>query len=204
VNGTKPIIAVDIDDVLGDSTEAVRLWGNAKAGVELTREDYKIEGTYWQYYEQVWKAKDVHESLSYEDTQAGMITGEIPIPLMAGASFAISELQKKLLITARETIFEEITQKWVDEHFEGQDIELYFAMNPKHQPSMNRKTKGELCRDLGAFILIDDNVENCESALEAGVEAILFGNYGWQVSVPEKAIRCKDWPAVLEYFDGRQ
>ena len=45
--------------------------------------------------------------------------------------------------------------------------------------------------------------EHCISASEYQVEAILFGEFGWHLDVPNNMQRCKDWPAVLEYFNGR-
>jgi hypothetical protein len=63
-------------------------------------------------------------------------------------------------------------------------------------------TKGQICKKLGASYLIDDNVGHCEKAIEEGVSAVLFGEYGWHGDAPDKLVRCKDWPAVLEYFDS--
>ena len=40
-------------------------------------------------------------------------------------------------------------------------------------------------------------------AVEKGVDAVLFGSYGWQHEAPEHLPRCKDWPAVLEFFDDK-
>jgi hypothetical protein len=47
-------LAIDIDDVLANSTDALRLFVNLKRGVDLTEEHYKIEAEYWGYYESVW------------------------------------------------------------------------------------------------------------------------------------------------------
>jgi len=48
-------------------------------------------------------------------------------------------------------------------------------------------------------------VEDCTLAHEAGVQALLFGEYGWNMTqaIPESVVRVKDWQAVKEYFDGR-
>ena len=53
----KPIIAVDIDDVLADSTDALRRVINERLGVNLTPEDYLIKEDYWDHYEEVWHHK---------------------------------------------------------------------------------------------------------------------------------------------------
>jgi hypothetical protein len=66
------------------------------------------------------------------------------------------------------------------------------------------KTKGEVCREINADVLVDDNIKHLHSALEYGVgSAVWFGNYAWQEdAAPSDIIRCKDWPAVLEHIDG--
>ena len=203
---SKPVIAIDIDDVIADTTDAIRLWGNALSGIEMTKEEYSIQGEYWGYYERVWEQKDLNGVLKFDDVEASIIADEVKVPLLAGASFAISELQKEfhiLLITSRNPKLEPITRQWLGEHFAGLDIQLYFAKNPKNDSGIT-KTKGQLCKELGAFLLIDDNVEHCQSVLDVGLEAVLFGDYGWQPALPEGAVRCVDWPAVLEYVSGRQ
>lgn len=201
----KRIIAIDIDDTIAGTTDAIRLWGNALSGVEMTKDDYAIEGEYWGYYERVWEQKDLNSILKFDDAEAAIIADEIKVPLLAGASFAIHELEKKftiILITSRNPLLEPITRRWLDEHFSGLDIQLYFANNPK-EGSSTKKTKGQLCKELGAFLHIDDNVDHCQSVLDEGLEAVLYGNYGWQPSLPDGAVRCVDWPAVLEYVGGR-
>jgi 5'(3')-deoxyribonucleotidase len=202
---SKPIIAVDIDDVIADTTDAIRLWGNAKSGIEMTKEHYSIPGEYWGYYERVWEQKGLNGVLIYDDAESSLIADELEVPLLAGASFAIKELQKQysvVLITSRTPLMEPVTRRWIDEHFAGLDIQLYFAKNPKNAVGP-AKTKGQLCKELGAFLLIDDNVDHCQSVLDERLEAVLFGDYGWQTGLPKGAVRCNDWPAVLEYMNGR-
>jgi 5'(3')-deoxyribonucleotidase len=203
----KQIIAFDIDDVLAETHENTRLWTNKMAGSAFTKEDFQQPGEYWGYYLRIWAEHGLSDILKQENYEEAMAQDLATVPLMAGASFAISELQKKfkiILITSRAPVLEGPTREWVNEHFADYDIELYFASNPNHGQLSERKTKGELCKELGASILIDDNPEHCQSALDAGIEPVLFGEYGWHQTIPEGVTRCKDWPAVLEYLDGRQ
>jgi len=197
----KRTIALDIDDVLVDMNETMRLWSNRVSGVELTPEQYQMPAEYWGYYERVWETYGL-KGLSYDDFEADLIADQLHVPVLAGASFAIEELQKQfhvILITSRNTELERQTRAWVKAHLPG-DIDIYFAKNNRLKSG---RSKGELCVELGAFMLIDDNVEHITSALNEGVEAILFGDYGWQPSIPNGAIRCSSWPAVLEVLNGR-
>jgi len=200
---TRTVIGIDIDDVLADTHLTTRLWANKVSGVELTDEHYSGVGDYWGYYERIWEAHDLQDVLNHDDFETDIAEDRVSIPLLAGASFAVKELQKKykvVLITSRYIGLEDITRRWIAEHFDDQ-LEIYFAKNDRSDQTA--KSKGELSIELGVSYLIDDSVGHCTSALEHGIQAILFGDKGWQHSVPDGIVRCADWPAVLEYFDGR-
>lgn len=197
---TKPLIAIDIDDTIAASTESIRLLANKKTGASLSPEAYQAKGEYWGYYERVWEANDLGGQVHYSDFEKEMVVDQSQVPLLPSAGFAVAELSKRydiVLITARDKTWEEATRRWLTENFPGRTIDVHFTAAHKDERSM---TKGQLCRHLGATVLIDDNVEHCQSALDEGIEAILFGQYGWQHAAPRGMRRCLDWPAVLEYL----
>ena len=199
----KKIIAIDIDDVLAESTEAFRKKVNQYAGINLKPEDYKVEGPYWSYYESVWRAHNVAHLIDADLLHQQMHFDQSHIPLMPGAEFAINELQKRfdvILVTARDPEWKQATDKWLKEQFGTKKPALYFS--EAHKGIDGAKTKGEICQDVGASWMIDDNPEHCQTVLDKGIKAILFGEYGWHVSVPKPVVRCKDWQAVLEYFEN--
>jgi 5'(3')-deoxyribonucleotidase len=201
----KPSIAIDIDDVVAQSTEALRLHANERAGANLTQEHYRVKGDYWGYYERVWQSHGIGEKVSYVEFERDMEIDQSHIPLLPGASFALRELAQRyhiVLITARNKSWEKATRQWFRQYLRQDDIELYFCESHKDAKA---KSKGALCRDLGASLLIDDNPDHCQTALDHGIKAILFGEYGWHRAVPDGAVQCKDWPSVMEYLedDGR-
>jgi len=199
----KPIIAVDIDDVIAESTEAFRKVVNSHAGIDLQPEDYRIEGPYGDYYEEVWRAHGVVERIDKQALLDQMHYDQSHIPLMPGAEFAIGQLQKRyeiVLVTARDEGWEKATRIWLHQQFGAEPPRIYFS--DAHLKVDDRKTKGEICKEIGAKWMIDDNPEHCQSVLDHGVKAILFGEYGWHKNVPAGTVKCKDWQAVLEYFDA--
>ncbi len=194
----KPKIAVDIDDVISDSTETIRLVVNNHLGIDLQPDDYRsVEADYWGYYEAVWQSKNVN--VDYQEIEERLISktnNHENMPLLAGAEFALGELSKKyslILVTSRkQEKFQKSTDAWVRSNLPNLDLEVYFAGHKKD------KSKGELCRDLDTKYLIDDNPVHCESAIKNGVNAILFGNYGWNKTAPTGVIRCESWPDVVD------
>lgn len=194
----RPIIAIDIDDVLSNSMEAVRVTANEYLGVNLQPEHYTVPGPYWSYYETVWKGQGM--ALSFDDLSEELIKSRY-LPHL-DAAHALKQLAKKyklVVISSRREQWWESTREWLERHFGGLISEIVFAGNKEHAV---QQSKGEVCARLGAQWLIDDNVDHCADAQDHGVMPLLFGTYGWQKKVPPGITRCKDWQAVLEYFDG--
>lgn len=198
----KFVIAVDIDDVIADSTESLRRLVNKRLGVNLTKEDYKVPGDYRKYYEHVWSQYNLTDKIKYVDLEDEMIISQSHVPLMAGAEEAVHELGKIsriIFITARHVSWEQATREWFKDVLAHDDIELYFSEGMRNTGAM---TKGQLCRQLGADWLIDDNPRHLLTAWKEGIRTILFGDYGWHhaVDTPDTTVRCKDWRQVMEYF----
>ena len=197
----KKRIAIDIDDVIADTHGTSRLWIEERAGVPADYEMYDTHSDYWDYYNRVMTTHG-DSPVRFEDFLGELVRDQSHMPLLAGAEFAIAQLMNSydvVLITARDPSLEASTRVWLDRHL-GPEVPLYLSNNPL--VGGPKQSKGALCRELGVSVLIDDNAENCRSALEHGVAAILFGSYAWQVNIPEGAVQAKDWPSVLEQIDG--
>lgn len=194
---SRPLIAVDIDDTLADSTELIRLNVNKKYDVDISKEAYRSKGQYWGYYERVWAEHGLSLVLDDLDDMIGELA---KAPLLPSAALAIKQLYEQfdiVLITTRRKEKAKVTKQWVENTFAGMDIEVHFSEAHKDESKM---TKGQICKHIGARYLIDDSVDHCKSAQHEGVTPILFGQYGWHDAAPNTINRCKDWPSVLDYF----
>ncbi len=195
---TKPIIAIDIDDVIADSTETLRVRVNKRTGAQLGPEHYKVPNQgYWGYYERIWKSHGI--DINYSDLEKEMEEDQSHVPLLAGAAFALGELSKKyqwIIITSRPHTWEPKTKEWLKTQLGDIFVSIHFT-----EKDDEKKSKGQLCKELGAEWLIDDNIEHCQSAKNEGIKAVLFGDYGWHHEAPADLVKCKDWPALLEYLN---
>lgn len=199
---TRKVIAVDIDDVLANSTETVRLIVNEQTGANLSRGDYMSTGQYQGYYEKVWADHGLSDRFCYADLEKELVADQSSVPFFPGADLALRKLSKDydiVFVTARNASWEDATRRWFEQHFFDHDINLHFT---GHYRASDYKPKGQLCRQLGVSLLIDDNPAHCRSVIEEGMDAILFGQYGWHYDIPEQAVRCRDWPTVLRYFSN--
>lgn len=200
----KKIIAIDIDDVVAHTGEAIRVWVNNQTGKNLTLDDYYIETNtdYWHYYTAVWEKHGIKLDLdkyltAFSDTQADV--GMVP-----GAKEALRKLSedfKIVFVTSRDPATNDATQEWFLEHL-GYEMTIHFASAGHYAYGMNAPSKGEIVKKLGASVLIDDNPEHVQSALDHGVEGILFGKYGWQINAPEHMKHMESWAEVVEYLRG--
>jgi hypothetical protein len=105
------------------------------------------------------------------------------------------------VVTGRPSFLKHVTKSALDTHFPGcfKSIEHtnYITLSTDTEV---KRTKGEVCRVLGADILVDDHIAHADDVLSAGLKAIVFGNYPWsqRARLPRGIVRCKDWEGVKE------
>jgi uncharacterized HAD superfamily protein len=196
----KQIIAVDIDDVLADELPAMREFINKTYGLQLTAEDYDIESPHAGFWLEVWGVGKEEGQARYRAFTEAQVPAQFGI--LNGALEGIERLKQKytlVIVTARDQPFTDVTHTWLSKHFPETFKRIEFV----HAWSTDEKvSKAVICKQIGADFLIDDSLEHCEMAAEAGLQVVLYGDYGWNRRATEVAgiTRAKDWQAVLEYF----
>jgi uncharacterized HAD superfamily protein len=118
------------------------------------------------------------------------------------ALLKLSHRYKLVIVTARDTIIEQVTREWLDRHFQELVSSIHFTA--QYNLDGLARSKAEVIKAIGATYLIDDAPDHISEAAKAGVHCVLFGVYPWNknVQVSADVVRCADWQAVLEYFDG--
>jgi hypothetical protein len=107
---------------------------------------------------------------------------------------ALSKRYEIAFVTSRPVSWEDATHVYIESKLKGIAAGIHFT------EKREGISKGLICRELGAVWHIDDNPDHCQSVIDEGIKAILFGEYGWQYRTVEGAIPCKDWAAVAEYL----
>ncbi|KAH8120464.1 hypothetical protein DFH11DRAFT_1560172 [Phellopilus nigrolimitatus] len=179
----KPVIAVDVDDVLSQTNQAVADWHNSHYGTNMVLDDF--------HYYHYWKNPDwgtpteVHNKVKIYYATSIMT----PKPVL-GALEGVQALRdmgfKLVIITARHAEEQKLTQKWLDQYYpdafddlvctgqflkDEDGIEVHFKVG-----------KAEVCHRLKARLLIDDSVENalaCARDATPQIPVLLFGDYSW-------------------------
>jgi 5'(3')-deoxyribonucleotidase len=192
----KPIIAVDIDEVLTPHFQGLIDWYNQKHGTNLTlKHNHPTDPRPWGTSDYNTAIKRVQK---YFETP-----GFLNSKPYEESVVALKELQKSfnlVIITGRDNIIEEVTTKWLDKHYGKLFADVRFTA--RYSLGGREKSKAALLEEIGAEYLIDDALHNCISAVMAGVKALLFGCYPWNETkiLPSGITRVKDWQEVLDYF----
>ncbi|MEO8105638.1 MAG: hypothetical protein ABI602_04900 [Candidatus Saccharibacteria bacterium] len=200
----KKVIAVDIDDVLAANAEGFTAFSNEHYGTTLQPADYH------EHWAELWKTDLAEtERRSAELHDSGIIASyrhdNQALPVLAGLHQGYS----LIIITSRRSSVEKLTRQWVRKHY-GElfdDIKFAGIFETPFESDVFTRTKADLFSSNQVSYVIDDQLKHCLAGAELGIEAILFGDYPWNSSVttlPENVTRCRDWPAVKEYFDARQ
>lgn len=193
-------IAVDVDEVLSASAEGFVKFSNERWGTNLTIDDYH------EHWAKMWSVSEQEaDNRMLVLNKEGIIKSYNPV---TSAEAVLKKLAKKfrlVVATSRSTYLSEETVIWIDKHYGGVFENIHHSgIYDADGEDRHLATKAQLCLDIGADYLIDDQIKHCVGAAEVGVKAILFGDYAWSKTskkLPKNVTRCKDWQEVLEYFN---
>jgi len=162
-------IAVDLDDVLCSFITEFLKWYNPQHNTNWQFDD--VVDYHWPNFMHVTleqAIKDVHEFFLSE--------GFANLPLMPGAHEFISQLtgQHELyIVTSRQNVAKNTTYNWLDRNFPGVFRKVMFANHYSADGSPAR-TKGELCREIGCELIVDDDGRHVDSLLQSGIKVVLM------------------------------
>lgn len=198
----KKTIAIDIDEVLAAFAESFVDFSNKKWGTHLKPQDWTED------WAEIWKI-DFEEATKREQIiyKSDIFSRAKHNPRASNVLKGLAKKYKLVIVTSRHRAVTKDTLDWIQKHFSDLFEEIHFAGFyddlEKHPLERLKATKAEICQQIGADYLIDDNPKHCIATANAGITALLFGDYIWNRvnDLPSGVIRVKDWLAVLEYFD---
>ncbi len=198
----REIIGIDIDDVLSQSALGFVAYSNTHWGAHHSVDDYSED---WAAFWGIPRAEAMQRAHEYHLT--GDHTSYEPFQQALPVLNKLASTYDLIVITSRRTMLRPQSDKWLAEHFPGifQAIHFVGIWDTEHAAEHKLTlTKAELCRQLGVQYLIDDQTKHCIAAADAGITALLFGEYSWNKTPGAHVgiVRVADWPAVERYFDA--
>jgi len=197
------VIAIDCDDVVVESSPSIVAWYNKQYGTTLHLSDlYKHDADdlpAWGVTSRDEAINRVNEYLSTDEYAQLPPTREAIDTLVW-----LGERHELHLVTGRADFLESATRQWLVGHFGDLFVSLEFTnfIVPSGHEHKSR-SKADVCKQLGADILIDDHLHHAEQVAQADVPVILFGDYPWNQAdeLSEKITRLANWSEVREYFE---
>lgn len=131
------------------------------------------------------------------------------LPLIPGAKELLSILAERYflhVVTNRPIEIQDATRKAIDTLLPGLIKETHFCT--KNWGSTKVKAKNEVCRDIGAKIIMEDHVLNAEDCVKAGIHVCLMQQpwnqnhqFEWWLH-PGSIISIRDWydPKLKRYL----
>lgn len=192
--GAKPVLAVDIDDVLFPLVPLFVEYHNKHHGTDATAD---------QFYSYVFEddlgitAGEFIER--FRDFGAtGVFAQSEPTDEVRAAIRKLSNVYDLVIVTSRWQDWEQDTINWLKKHFPSSFRKVHFA-NSHTWHRGDKLDKGSICKELGATAFIDDSIKNVEVVSRVGIPSYLFGDYAWNQidELPEGVQRVKDWSEAL-------
>ncbi|KAI9357639.1 HAD-like domain-containing protein [Zopfochytrium polystomum] len=201
----RPVIAVDMDEVLCGTHEALVNFHNERFATKLTLKDFNSYA-----YHEVWggttseaveKVRLFYDSDHFENRMQ-------PVP---GAVEALTKLKSHyslIVVTSRQEFVHEATHSFINTHFPNIFDEIHFAnhhLTPEESKRLKARKKSEVCKEIGAAVLIDDALVHAKDCGSAGIRVFLFdheGAYMWNKLpegeiLPENVTRVHSWEDVV-------
>lgn len=194
-------IAVDIDDVLARSAEGFIAFSNERWGMRLQPDDYQEE---WAVVWGVPVEQALERSLEFH--ASGIVGTYQPHEAAMPVLKRLAQEFDLVVVTSRREIIKPETDAWIARHFPHIFQELHYAGIWDNVSNISKAltgTKAEICRAIGADYLIDDQLKHCIGAANAGIKAVLFGEYRWtrhEQNLPKGVTRAAHWDEVAGYF----
>ncbi|KAJ0983745.1 hypothetical protein J5N97_002101 [Dioscorea zingiberensis] len=198
----KLVVAVDVDEVLGSFLTAMNKFIAHRYFLNHSLADYYVYD-----FSKIWNCSqaeaDIRVHEFFETSYFKM--GIHPIPGAQHSLQSLSSFCNLYVATSRQNAIKDHTLEWIEKHYPGlfQEVHFgnYFALDGQSKP------KSEICRSLGAQVLIDDNPQYALECAEAGIEVLLFDydySYPWckAVSVASHPLVTKvhNWQEVEQHL----
>lgn len=194
-NFTKNIIAVDADEIIAGFLDHFIAYYNGKFQTKVLKSQissFKLDPLF-----------NTSEEIFLQRIDEYYQEGEVlKIEPIKGSFEGINKLLKKgyqlEIITARPSTYRDATVEWVTKHFPKKFDQIHFAFNPYNKDS-EPVTKAQICKKIGARVLIDDNIDNALDCAKNGIKVLLMDAPWNQVEdLPKGIIRVKSWKEIVK------
>lgn len=191
----KPIVAVDIDDVLLNSADMLMGDYNLRFGTSLTRADYysKDIGKLGvdHYDEAAERFREFQESEVFSNAEPDQEAVESVAKLAPYYDF--------VGVTSRPEFIKNQTDKWIKRQFGGNIphvIHTSFVMGSSSHVGTSL-TKADVCKQIGASYMVEDHLHHVIPVAENGTRVFLVDQvWNQKDDLPSTVTRVDGWKEI--------
>jgi uncharacterized HAD superfamily protein len=186
-------IAVDLDEVLAQFLQSFIDFHNEKYGTHFKLSDfhsYHLHNAWGGTVEEaIEKVYQFHKTDHFKNIRP-----------VQDAQESLQKLKKGneiFIVTSRQNEIMHETEVWLDKHFPDTFSGIHFANH--FSKSGIKRTKKEICDELGIEVLIEDSPDYAIECIKPGRKIFLL-NYPWnkERKVPNEIQRVDSWKEILE------
>jgi hypothetical protein len=193
---------VDIDEVLARFADALCAWHNDEEGTALTADD--ITDYHFCRVDGFGSEAETHAKMLRFFRSPHFHAME-PISGAAAVLRRHAPAYTFIVLTSRSDTLEEATLAWLRKYFGGLGTadSLFHSVvfTNAYGGRAKTRTKGQMCMELGAFALLDDNRAYVAEAAASVQHVVLHGRYAWNghgdlTGLPQNCRATADWAAI--------
>ncbi len=190
------IIGFDLDDVLLNFNDNLYLYHNNVYGTNYKRKYITSHNLslIWQctQKEATKKLDDFYYSQPHFDA--------LPVEGAVEGVKALDKNHRLFIVTSRPKEIREMTLRWLDLHFPNMFNDVYFINH--FQGTGKKRTKGEICRELGVQVFVDDVLEYAQTISDAGIPVLLYDTPWNQGETGSLMTRVYSWPEIVSKLNS--
>lgn len=190
----KKTIAVDIDDVLANTSEHLDKYYNQRFGTNIKLQDHQTYSL-----NNIWNCT-AQEAIEIANDFFKSDYGTSILPF-SGSQYAIEELSKKydlIVITSRMLDFEKLTIDWVNQYFPNKFKEIVIT-NKMAKNKLPSREKYEICLEKNIDMMIEDNLHYAMQNASHNITTYLMDRpWNQNGQLPSLIKRVYAWNEILD------
>lgn len=163
------IIGVDLDDVLADFWPTMLEFYNQTRGTHWQKEDF-LDFDLWK----TWGGtRDEAVAAMYQFYQSERFRNILPISQAQEVTRELREKHTLAVVTGRPDDLAAKTMAWLSNYFPDTFLSVHFT-NAYALSAQTKQSKGDVCRDVGVDVFLEDALEPVLACAANGIRVLLF------------------------------
>lgn len=193
---TKPVIAVDFDDVVAGFHDAFLLYHNNHFGTDITYEgitSYDMSHTYGTDMDTILnRISDFYHNHHHTVS---------PLPDAIENLRMLKERYQLEIVTSRCEAISDITTQWNRQHAPDIFSNAHYANGFGTKFPERKRSKLEICREINAIALIDDALSHVNLVATESDIRVFLPNRPWNQDVAHTNVtRVTSWGEITKYL----